>query len=361
MHKSSRGAIAALFTVVVFAVSATAGQAATRTVYAGGSGVHGVPSHVDPNAFLRSLVTIHVGDTVQWKFRGFHDVAFLGGGKKPPLVIPNLTSPVAGMSDAAGAPYWFNGQPNLDINPAVAFPAGGKTFSKTKFTGSGLPLGEHPAPYKLKFNRTGTFTYYCLVHPGMAARVRVVGHRHHIPTNAQNEAAAKRELRAIAASAKHHNAAKTIGGANVEVGRSTSEFSTQSFFPSSLTVKVGDVVTFTMEKDTASEPHTVTFGPQDVTKTLQFEQIIPPASATAPPEIRLDPRLVYPTSAPGPTPVAYDLTNHGNGLENVALLDNDNNTPQIGAKTQVSFKTPGTYHYVCAIHEGMAGTITVTS
>src|SRR3954447_21653330 len=109
MRRSSMGAIAALFVVLVLAISAAAGQAATRTVYAGDSGVPGVPAHVDPNAFFRSLVTIHVGDTVRWKFRGFHDVAFLGGGAKPGLVIPNLTSPVTGSSDAAGTPYWFNG------------------------------------------------------------------------------------------------------------------------------------------------------------------------------------------------------------------------------------------------------------
>jgi plastocyanin len=359
MKRRSLGACAALAVTASLTLLAATGQAATRTVYAGNSGVPGVPANVDPNAFFRSQVTIHVGDTVQWKFRGFHDIAFLGGGKKPGLILP-ATSMVTGLTDAAGAPYWFNGQPNLDFNPQIAFPAGGRTFSKTKFTGSGLALGASPKPYKLKFNNTGTFTYYCLVHPGMAARVKVVRHKTHIPTNAQNEAAAKHELKAVIASATKRIAAPTIGGANVEAGRSTSEFSAQRFFPSSLSVKVGTPVTFTMEKDTASEPHTITFGPEAVTKTLEFEQVIPPAGGAGLPEIRANPVLIYPSSPPGPAPVSYDLTNHGNGLENVALLDNDPSTPQIANKTQVSFKTPGAYHYVCVIHEGMAGTITVT-
>jgi len=322
--------------------------------------VPGVPSGVDPNAFFRSKITVHQGDTVEWKFRGFHDIAFLGGKKKPDLIVPNLAQLVSGANDAAGSPYWFNGQPNLDINPLVAFPAGGKTFSKHKLTGSGLPLGDKPAPYKLKFNSRGTFTYYCLVHPGMAARVRVVSRHTHIPTNKQNAAAGARELRAIIASAKKRIAAAPPSGATVEVGRSTSEWSAQRFFPSSLTVKVGEPVTFTMEKDSPSEPHTVTFGPADVLKALSFENVIPPANGAGPPEIRLDPRLVYPTSPPGPNPVAYDLSNHGNGLENVALLDNNSATPQVANKTVMTFKSPGTYTYVCVIHEGMAGTVTVT-
>ena len=79
------------------------------------------------------------------------------------------------MVDAAGAAFWFNGQPALGINPLLLKSNFGKTLKYTgaKAVNSGLPLANRPKPFKVRFPRAGKFTYFCSVHPGMKAKVRV--------------------------------------------------------------------------------------------------------------------------------------------------------------------------------------------
>ena len=108
----------------------SAADAATKTVQAGPFG-EGQPGVV-PGAVRRrqrvttaSTVTIHRGDKVRWKINGFHSVTFSPEGADPPgLISPDPASPVSGAADAAGAPFWFNGQPNFNLNPLAAFAAG---------------------------------------------------------------------------------------------------------------------------------------------------------------------------------------------------------------------------------------------
>ena len=77
-------------------------------------------SGADVNAFFPSTVTIHVGDSVKFAPGGFHtlDIPNKGGADRLPLFAPNGTK-AAGITDAAGAPFWFNGQDNLGFNPAL--------------------------------------------------------------------------------------------------------------------------------------------------------------------------------------------------------------------------------------------------
>ncbi len=102
--------------------------------------------------------------------------------------------PIAGSSDEAGNPFWFNGQPTVGFNPLAGLPQGGKTFDPTVLENSGLPLQGPPQPYKLKFKKKGTFGYLCIVHPGMAGKVRVVGSGRRIPSARKDKRAAAREL-----------------------------------------------------------------------------------------------------------------------------------------------------------------------
>jgi plastocyanin len=334
--------------------------AATKTVIAGYDGAAGAPKGLSPNAYFRSTVTIHQGDSVKWPFRGFHTVTFLGKDKQPPpFALPDPANPISGMLDAAGAAYWFNDQPRIALNPKAAFPAGGKTYDGSKYTSSGLPQGAKPKPYALTFPKKGTFTYYSVLHPGMAGNVKVVGKRTKVPSAKADAAAAKKQLAAVLKVATKRSK-ETTKPATVEAGRATSEYSLNRFFPAKTTVPVGTPVTFTMAQQSPAEIHTITFGGAAATKPVEDAFISPAPGATpGPPTLVIDPRAAYPTAAPTGQPISYDGTNHGNGLENAGLLDNAKPTPN-PATTQVVFTKPGLYRYICVVHPNMAGTIEAT-
>lgn len=334
--------------------------AASKTVVVGYDGAPGAPKDLSPNAFFRSTVTIHQGDSVKWPFRGFHTVTFLGKDKQqPPFAIPDPANPISGMLDAAGAGYWFNGQPRIALNPKAAFPVGGKTYDGKTYTSSGIPQGAKPKPYALKFPKTGAFTYYCVLHPGMAGTVKVVGKRTKVPSAKADAAAAKKQLAAVLKVAIKRSKEATKA-ATVEAGRATSEYSLNRFFPAKATVPVGTPVTFTMAQQSPAEIHTITFGSPAVTKPVENAFISPvPGTTPGPPTLVIDARAAYPTAPPNGQPLAYDGTNHGDGLENAGMLDNAKPTPS-PATTQVVFTKPGSYPYVCVVHPNMAGTIEAT-
>src|ERR671910_2432990 len=140
MHR--RTASIALAAVVTLALPAAAG-AATKTVQAGPFGPAAKEfqdAFGDSNAYFRKTVTIRKGDKVRWKINGFHSVTFVPEGDPAPgLIVPDPSTPVSGVNDAAGKPFWFNGQPTLRPNPLAVAPQGGKTFSPNSPRNSGLP------------------------------------------------------------------------------------------------------------------------------------------------------------------------------------------------------------------------------
>jgi plastocyanin len=131
---------AAVTAAAITALAPSAAGAATHTVFVGGDGVvRSAPAQFSPNAFLRKTVTIHAGDTVRWRFRGFHTVTFPVRGKQPPpFAVPSPTTKVSGVLDPAGQPFWFNGVlPTLSVNPQVAAPSQGTTYTGSRFRNSG--------------------------------------------------------------------------------------------------------------------------------------------------------------------------------------------------------------------------------
>src|SRR5262249_5419565 len=83
----------------------------------------GVPEYGDATQFFPKTVTVHAGDTVRWKFFGFHNIYLpKKGGRNIPLLVPDRSRTYAGEVDPVGQPFWFNGQRELVGNPNVAFP-----------------------------------------------------------------------------------------------------------------------------------------------------------------------------------------------------------------------------------------------
>jgi plastocyanin len=339
-------------------VPAAAAQGATRTITAGPPGkVAGTPKDGDTNAFYRKTVTVHVGDKVKWKFTGFHTVTIPAKGKPAPpfLGADPSGATVAGVNDAAGNPFWFNGQPKLTANPLGALPQGGKSYNGKKLVSSGAPLAPGaPKPYSVKFTKKGSYSYYCTIHVGQKGTVKVVGKNKAIPSNKANAKAAKKEYAKVAKQLiKDAKFAGPPGNA-VEAGHDTIPSTIFRFFPATKSVPVGTTVSFSMSAKT-TEAHTISFGPADYLKT-QADTFIGPDPANPQGLPVVNPIAAYPSDVP--TLPAYDGTSHGNGYLNGGVIDRDAATPG-GGTTQVTFTKAGTYNYICLIHPDMKGSIVV--
>ena len=125
-----RSPLVALTAAVCCLAVPVAASAATTSVVAGPPikrAPAGVPKDGDLNQFFPSAVKIHVGDKVSWTVAGFHVVQFPKAGSAPPqLAVPDPSRPATGVNDAAGQPFWFNGQGKLtryaDIGAGQTFP-----------------------------------------------------------------------------------------------------------------------------------------------------------------------------------------------------------------------------------------------
>lgn len=258
-------------------------------------------------------ISIDAGDTVQWNFASGepHTVTLLG-----PRATP--------------AP------PN---DPGNAAPAGPTSYDGTTYVSSGFQL--LGGSYRLKFTKPGTYTYQCLIHPGMNGTIQVAaqGSAHSSSQAAYSESAkteASADLSTLATSVTKFPFA--AGGPHLAAGMSPDMAMGQpspltilryldgpSLTDTSVTITAGQVVTWTNES--GNEPHTVTIAPAGATfPTLQ--PFTPPSGGTV-----------------------YD----GTTLVNSGVL-----FP--GTSFSLQFTKPGVYTYRCLFHddtEGMIGTVIV--
>jgi plastocyanin len=330
------------------AVPAPAG-ARTHQVWAGGtSGFQKslrARFHAQVNDFFPHKITIHQGDTVEWQGMsiGFHSIDFPGkDGSDLPFILPTSTT-VAGVTDFAGNPFWFNGQPNLAINPTLFAASGADTYDGTDRVDSGLPVGT-AAPFKLTFTKPGIYVYFCDLHYGMRGVVVVTPKGVKLPTPAQEDD------QIAAQQSRDRKIAKALTGTRVSgqvsvgaAGKGGVEV--LAMFPRTLNVPTGATVTFSTPAATG-ELHTVTFGPSDYLKPLNTSITNPTPAAT----------VVYASSQRGPIQVPGT---HGNGFANSGGLDRGGDTPFKGQAT-FTFTAAGTYEYVDLLHPFMRGTIVVS-
>jgi plastocyanin len=311
----------------------------------------------DVNDFFPHSITIRVGDRIRFRPVGFHSVDIPKRGRAPlPLITPTGKT-IAGVNDADGKAFWFNGRPELNLNPALAVPLFGKHVTyKNKRIESGLPLGPTtPPPFTVRFKKKGTYTYYCNVHPGMTGKIHVKRKNAKVPTAKQDRKRVKAQLKRDRNRAKGLATSTGPTGNTVYVGGSTNggvEFF--GMLPATKTVKAGTTVRFMMSPK-SFEVHTASFGPgnpdQDATSYLG---VIAASFQGA----QVDQRGVYPSEQP-PTVADYSSSLHGNGFWNSGVMDNGAATPP-ASYNDVKFTAPGTYDYYCLIHTFMHGQVVVT-
>jgi plastocyanin len=276
---------------------------------------------IQANAFLPRDMTVNVGDTITWTVASgeFHTVSFLSGGSPPPLVIP-------------GGPY------GIQINPDAVTPAGGSSYSGSGFFNSGLLL--QSSTYRLGFGATGDFNFVCLLHSEMKGTVHVNEAGSRYPrTQLQYDQQGRAQsfgLLGLGLGLAGQGLADAFKGGGKDVtagiGRLLPGVATVAvveFEPKVRVVHVGDTVTFT--NFDPEFPHTVTFGQEP----------------------------------PGDQPGAFLPSGliDGNGHSTLSAPGQSVNSGFLGANGsfQVKFSGPGTYPYICALHDdlGMKGTIQV--
>ncbi len=329
------------------AAPAALGAAAPFTVTAGGLDA---ARSADLDGYYPRNAIVREGDTLTFRFAGFHTVVFPARGTKPPGPIAPVGAPTPATNDPAGAPYWFVGQPLLGLNPAAFVPTAAKAVNGSRTVSSGAPAGNNPR-FTVSFPRRGTYTYYCALHPEMKGKVTVLPKNRTPPSGAVQKRAAAEQLAAdkkAAIRVVRLAREATANSATVAAGAGTARLSILAFLPAKRTVPRGTEVTFRMLG--RNEIHTITFGPTAFVDALQAKTF------EGPPTEPISSEGFYPSDAPGTVP-SISPTSHGNGFVNSGVLT-DPGIP--GPKTfKIKFDTAGAYDFRCLVHPFMRGTITV--
>jgi plastocyanin len=209
-----------------------------------------------------------------------------------------------------------------------------------------LPLGEasEVQKFSMSFAKTGTYTYYCVLHPNMVGTVTVTGDTQDSQkkiTKSGNQEKAKYLKEGEAAKAKLLEAKpKTTKNADgtttysVEMGASTKHTDVLAFAPTPRKVKSGDQITFV---NNSSAPHTASFGGELVPTVPTADDVVQPQ--------------------PGPSPQALA---QGTYLNTGGLPPKSKQGPPRAARSYTySVPSAGKYTYVCVLHlpSGMAGEI----
>jgi len=263
------------------------------------------------NVFNPQVLQVHVGDTVRWHVGGLlepHIVAF-----GPKATLDNLAATFQVVVPAKVGP------PTVEINPRLTYPSQRATYDGTGLIHSGLMAkGSPDNGWSLTFTQPGAYTYYCLIHYDPAHP-------------SQSMDGVVRVLPRPASARTYHVRSGYDNG--------TPTYVADVFFPENLTIHAGDSVEW------SPGFHAVAFGPPALLAQLRRTFVAPAARPSGPPALVLNPRVIYP---------AGGHTYSGAGFVNSGLLVAPR--PHSYALT---FSAPGVYHYVCLIHPGMDGTITV--
>ncbi len=317
-----------------------AGQAPTSgPVIEVQAGAFDPASQAEPLVFLPRTVRVPVGGTVRWQINGLHNIAFASGEPYPDFIIP------------------LPGESNVQVNPLVAFPVQpAPTYDGTGYFNSGLPPQPgQPFDWSLTFTKPGAYEYACLVHPNMKGYVVVEPAGTVVPpqeeVTAQGQREAQAYIAAAAAASAQQQATREPGPGGNTRWTVTMDVpndphtAVQRFFPQSLTIQAGDTVRWV--NPALTEPHTVTFR----AGAAREPEFLPRPQPSGPPILAANPRVLAPVAPPGP----YDGTTYVNsGFLGAGF--------PFGLEFSLTFSTPGTYPYVCVLHEdlGMTGFVIVT-
>lgn len=298
-------------------------------------------------AFLPNEVWIHTGDSIRWSFPTHerHTVSFLAIGQTRP---PGF-GPTFGV--LAGCP---------GVTPD------GSTFDGSECVTSDIlllssdegPTANTPT-YSVQFPAAGSFKFVCLVHPDMTGVVHVLNSSESLPHNQDfydEEAQHQRALLLAEGSRigsgrfpgtdgrlQKSNVIAGTGEIVTTTGAGSQTVSLMRFLQHTIIARLGDTVEWTSLDPSIN--HTITFGAE-------------PADPRPPsPGVQL--------SADGArhAVIGSSADNVHSGFLSPAPQDRPGvpQSPPGVTRFRVTFTSPGTFNYICAIHDnlGMKGTVIV--
>lgn len=336
------------------------------------------------NDFFPRTVTVRTGTDLQFINQGFHTFTVLPIGAAP---RPDWRTSGVGKDDTDDTALNPNGTTKSEFNvPALSptsltcgSPAAPCDFNGSSTVSSGAPFGP-PGPFVVHVSAApGLYFFVCRVHAGMSGKLNVVAADAAVPSAAAVSASVAKQVKHDLAGAwiadrkanrdaitKNKDGSTTL---HVTAGTSSPDgrVALLEFFPRNLDAKSGDKVVFTPKSP--NEPHTVTFPGDLGTETIAYCEagsvdipFGPPAfncNGGPPDEIEFGGgNGVSLVTAPGPTGTVSDS----------GIIGPHQLTQRIGARSTDILNTwtislagaaPGTYTYVCQIHDGMESTITV--
>jgi plastocyanin len=282
---------------------------------------------IQANAFVARTINVNVGHSVTWTNPNgeAHTVAFLSGGPQPLLFLPGPNGTI---------------RPNLQ----AFLPVGSTNYNGTAYVNSGfLQQGQ---AFTLMFERPGDFAYLCLIHSGMVGAVHVAPASTPYPHNQDfyDDASNRQRDRLLdTGSDLRQDGVEEVQDAgrnqvNIvgELLPDVAGINVDRFLPQQRRVHIGQTVTWINRDPTVR--HTITFGPEPPNSPLgAFE----PSGRDAPGQATIG--------------AVGQAANSG------FLGVNFPNIDTFGTTFQVTFSAPGTYPYICALHDtlGMTGTIQV--
>ena len=284
-------------------------------------------------AFLPNEIWIHAGDSVRWAFptQERHTLTFLTPGQvRPPLF----------------GPTW-----GVEVGCPGTTPDG-SSFDGSACVHSGILIADPvPPTYTVQFPSAGNFKFVCLAHADMTGVVHVLDVSEPLPFDqAFYDEQVEKEQGLLLAKASRlkgrgtpGDVAAGIGEIVTTTGAGSQTASLMRFGRGTIVVGVGDTVEWTSLDPSIN--HTVTFG-------------------TEPADPRPPSANVLPTSDGARQAVIGSPTDNVNsGFLSPAPQDRAKlpQSPPGVTRLRVTFTAPGTFNYICAVHDqlGMKGTVIV--
>ena len=291
-------------------------------------------------AFLPNELWIHAGDSVTWT-SGAHEGHTLTLLKQTATgaSTPGTTRPAFPPGCTAG-------------NQGGATPTtpDGSNFNGSTCVNSG-PFADG-GDYTVTFPQAGNFKFVCLIHRDMTGVVHVLAPAQGLPHDQSfYDAEARSEARDLINGATQLPGAQGGAATNqvtvdpgklIATGGGKYYLAVMRFLPEKIHVHVGDTVEWT--NVSPSEPHTITFvGSQPEPPPTMLIGVAPD------PDGALHGTLVS----------TADPLN--SGFIAAAAQDQTVQTPLGVTRVRVTFTSPGTYEYFCALHDelGMKGEVVV--
>jgi plastocyanin len=295
-------------------------------------------------AFLPNELWVHTNDSIRWTLSSteIHTVTFLIPGQLRP---PNF--------GVFGVPVGCPGS----TPDGASFD--GSTCVNSGILGSDQNIGSGLQTYSVTFPAAGNFKFVCLVHTDMTGTVHVLNPsetlRHDqafYDTQAGNDAAmlvaeaSRLTGRANSENEDEVHLARVTAGVGEIVtttGAGSQTVSLSRFLRDVIVVRVGDTVEWTNHDP--STPHTVTFGPEPTDPRGPSQNVSPTSDGAR--------QAVISSPAESANSGLLVL-----GFQDRPMLPQ---SPPGVTRFRVTFTTPGTFNYICSLHDnlGMEGTVIV--